>query len=156
MKYINHKSFTFVSIFLTIASSTLLNSSRPALADAPDYTTEWAGTWANQNSNTSGITRFVLVPNGAHKFNVHVFGKCHPTDCDWGTTDMITYPRQDGYYFYGTANYAQDFKNSSLIFTLAEGPVILESFNRFLDNSGRRNYYTREQFTHITSVQPRH
>lgn len=149
---INFKSFALASIFFTIASSTMLSLSLPALADAPDYTTEWSGTWVNQNSNTSGITRFVLVPNGSHKFKVHVYGKCHPTDCDWGTTEMITYARQDGYYFYGTANYAQGFKNTALIFTLAEGPVVLESFNQFLDNSNRRNYYTREQFTHIAPV----
>jgi hypothetical protein len=153
---INFKQFAIASIFLTSASSTMLSFSRPAVADAPNYTTEWTGTWVNQNSNTSGITRFVLIPNGAHKFKVRVFGKCHPTDCDWGVTEMTTYARQDGYYFYGTANYAQGFKNSELIFTLAEGSVVLESFNHFLDNSGRQNYYTRDQFTHSTSVLPRH
>lgn len=139
------------SVFLSLVGSTMLISSLPALADAPDYTTEWSGTWVNQNPSTSGITKFVVVPDGIHKFKVRVFGKCHPTDCDWGTTEMITYKRQDSYYFYGTANYAQGFKNTVLTFTLAEGPVVLESFNRFLDNSGRENYYTRDQFSHVTA-----
>ncbi len=150
---INLKPFV-AGIFLTFTSSTMLISSLPALADAPDYTTEWSGTWVNQNPNTSAITKFVIVPDGVHKFKVRVFGKCHPTDCDWGTTEMITYKRQDGYYFYGTANYAQGFKNTALIFTLAEGPIVLESFNRFLDNSGRQNYYSREQFAHVNSKKP--
>jgi hypothetical protein len=149
-KNLNFKPLV-ASAFLTLISSSMLISSLPALADAPDYTTEWSGTWVNQNPNTSGITKFVVVPDGAHKFKVRVFGKCHPTDCDWGTTEMITYKRQDGYYFYGTANYAQGFKNTVLTFTLAEGPVVLESFNRFLDNSGRQNYYTRDQFSHVTA-----
>ncbi len=121
-----------------------------ARADAPDYTTEWTGTWINTDTNTSNITRFVVTPTGNHKFKVQVYGKCHPTDCAWGNAEMVTYKRSDGYYFYGIANYKMNFKKTTLFFTLAEGPVVLQTFNQFTDRSQRENYYTSDQFQRIS------
>jgi hypothetical protein len=46
-------------------------------------TPPYVGNWANENSQTRGITRFdIRQQNG--KLFVHMWGKCHPTDCDWG------------------------------------------------------------------------
>lgn len=54
------------------------------------------GNWQNTDSNTRSLTqmrlRFVCqdqILNGepyppGPPWYVHVFGKCHPTDCDWG------------------------------------------------------------------------
>ena len=55
------------------------------------------GQWSNIDSNTRGITRvnvrFICqdqILNGVPccppgpEFYVHIYGKCHPTDCDWG------------------------------------------------------------------------
>jgi hypothetical protein len=56
---------------------------------------EEEGNWANTDSNTNSITRIQLrfvcqdqILNGqpyppGPPWYVHVFGKCHPTDCDW-------------------------------------------------------------------------
>ena len=53
------------------------------------------GAWVNLNPNTRSITRVVLrftcqdqVLNGqpfppGPPWHVHIFGKCHPIDCDW-------------------------------------------------------------------------
>jgi hypothetical protein len=41
------------------------------------------GTWINQDPNTGGNTRFEIDEAGGAVV-VHAFGKCHPTDCDWG------------------------------------------------------------------------
>jgi hypothetical protein len=66
------------------------------------------GTWRNINPNTPGITRVDLTVAGCGDadfcdvetgicttqpttYTIGVYGKCHPTDCDWGartTTDM--------------------------------------------------------------------
>lgn len=57
---------------------------------------EEPGSWVNVDANTSAITkakvRFQcqdLVINGelyppGFPYYIHLFGKCHPTDCDWG------------------------------------------------------------------------
>lgn len=54
------------------------------------------GNWQNTDPNTRSLTRINLrfvcqdqVLNGqlyppGPPWYVHVFGKCHPTDCDWG------------------------------------------------------------------------
>jgi hypothetical protein len=127
-----------------------LEISPSTLADAPDYTTEWTGTWINKDPNTKGITRFVLAPIAKHRFKLQVFGKCHPTDCSWGSAEMVTYQGIDGYYFYGTAAYNLKFKKTILFLTLAEGPIVLQTLNQFKDKSDRPNFYTSEQFQRIS------
>lgn len=42
------------------------------------------GTWVNDNPNTGGLTRLLITQNG-NSVSVHAFGKCSPTDCDWGS-----------------------------------------------------------------------
>ena len=42
------------------------------------------GTWISSDSNTGGITRLVVYQE-ADQLYVHAWGKCHPTDCDWGS-----------------------------------------------------------------------
>lgn len=54
------------------------------------------GSWVNADANTNSITRIELrfvcqdqILNGepyppGPPWYIHVFGKCHPTDCDWG------------------------------------------------------------------------
>ena len=41
------------------------------------------GTWVNQNPNTANNTRLVITQNDS-ELKVHAWGKCSPTDCDWG------------------------------------------------------------------------
>lgn len=41
------------------------------------------GLWVNRDPNTRGITKLEIEQDGA-QFRVHAWGKCHPTDCDWG------------------------------------------------------------------------
>ena len=47
---------------------------------------QFIGTWFNDDVNTSGITRVMIDMDGP--LFVHPFGKCHPTDCDWGTLSV--------------------------------------------------------------------
>jgi hypothetical protein len=43
------------------------------------------GEWKNTNPSTINNTRFVISGNNTL---VRVFGKCSPTDCDWGNTSL--------------------------------------------------------------------
>ncbi|MEK7311223.1 MAG: NBR1-Ig-like domain-containing protein [Chloroflexota bacterium] len=45
---------------------------------------DWAGTWVNTNAGTNNITRIIITASGS-QLSVHPFGKCTPSDCDWGT-----------------------------------------------------------------------
>jgi hypothetical protein len=66
------------------------------------------GSWHNIDPNTNSITRVdvqwgcadqVLCPVGGACYSpvgsIRVFGRCHPTDCDWGT--RTTYAENDGW-----------------------------------------------------------
>jgi hypothetical protein len=46
--------------------------------------TQYSGTWINNDSGTSGVTR-IIISNAGQTLSVHPYGKCSPTDCDWGT-----------------------------------------------------------------------
>jgi cytochrome c biogenesis protein CcmG, thiol:disulfide interchange protein DsbE len=44
------------------------------------------GSWTNVSSETSGVTQ-VVVRHENNRTIVHVWGSCHPIDCDWGEVD---------------------------------------------------------------------
>ncbi|SRR5579883_732078 len=85
----------------------------PAFAAPSDF----IGTWVNTNPNTRGITRFIVTSAGNNKLNLQVFGKCHPADCDWGKTTLVTYGSnvQDPNHRFASANYNPGFAQNLLI-----------------------------------------
>ncbi|MEH2009293.1 hypothetical protein [Nostoc sp.] len=135
-----------------IAASGILTTAliSPALAVPADF----IGTWVNKDANTSNITRLVITSGGSNKLKIQVFGKCHPSDCDWGTAPLLTYGInvQDTNHKYATANYNKGFANSFLTLGSARQEVLLQGYTQFLDNSGRQNYYSREYFQKQTIV----
>jgi len=44
---------------------------------------DWVGTWTNSNASTADITKITIAANGT-QITIHPYGKCSPTDCDWG------------------------------------------------------------------------
>ena len=53
----------------------------PAVSDP---SVKFIGRWVNENPNTRGVTRFNIFKNNGQLY-VHVWGKCTPQDCDWGS-----------------------------------------------------------------------
>ncbi|QSJ16545.1 hypothetical protein JYQ62_33350 [Nostoc sp. UHCC 0702] len=132
---------------LTLAAASVALTSAlvsPAMAAPADF----IGTWVNKDANTRGVTRLVVTSAGGNQLKIQVFGQCHPTDCDWGTTSLITYGLnvQDSDHKYATADYNKGFANSFLTFSATGKEVMLQGYTQFLDNSGRQNYYSREYF----------
>lgn len=86
-----------------------LNFQAYVLKDAPNqYFTEYTGYWDNEDHNTRGITK-VIVLEGSNQ--LRLFGSCVPRDCDWGFTDLI--PIEGGY----TAYYDQGFATRDVTVT---------------------------------------
>lgn len=50
---------------------------------------KFLGYWANEDKDTNSITKVDIAKVG-NDIVVHMWGKCHPDDCDWGisTTDI--------------------------------------------------------------------
>ena len=93
------------SLVLTLALC-LLAMSLPQLALAQCSAPFEQGKWINNDSATRGITRIEVTfscndqvlcgvdENGkvtcstpGAPFRLHLWGKCHPSDCDWGPVD---------------------------------------------------------------------
>jgi hypothetical protein len=45
---------------------------------------QYVGNWYNDDAATLGITK-IFITNSGQTLYVHPYGKCTPTDCDWGT-----------------------------------------------------------------------
>lgn len=58
-------------------------SPSPTETASPTTTASFAGTWVSKDPNTRGNTKFVITQDDAD-VKVHAWGKCTPTDCDWG------------------------------------------------------------------------
>jgi hypothetical protein len=110
---------------------------------------DFIGTWVNTDYNSSGITKLVISQSGRN-LNIQVFGQCQPTDCDWGTTELVTYGDnvQDRNHLFATASYDKNFAETLLTIKLTQGgnKINLESFTEFTDNSNRQNYFSQAQF----------
>ncbi|MFB9995324.1 hypothetical protein ACFFLM_25590 [Deinococcus oregonensis] len=112
-------------------------------------TSDFVGTWTNTNAATRGITRLILTPNGDGTLNVQVFGKCQPTDCDWGKAGVLTYGTSvsDTDHWLGSAVYPKGFSNTMLVMNLFPNKTLsVQSLTQFVDKSGRQNYASREVF----------
>ncbi len=107
---------------------------------------QFSGYWKNVDPNTAGVTTLEIGVSGAD-VTVHAWGKCHPTDCDWGDA----YPS----HAYGpsvgsdlvfealaiSAVWTTDFSETLMIVRPAEGDHLqADVYTRFTDGSGRTAY----------------
>jgi hypothetical protein len=118
-----------------LAVAAIVTIAGPASAN-PDF---FFGHWNNTHPNTNNITRIVIHPDSSGYIKVHAFGQCHPTDCDWGTTD--------GKYENGfldekiKAEFNSGFSLTKLIVhRTPAGDLTYEAHTKFTDGSGRAPY----------------
>jgi hypothetical protein len=115
-----------------------------------------AGQWVSTNAATRGLTRAEVqvgccdqvlngVPVCSPPDSVHLFGRCHPSDCDWGTVSgHLQSP--DGRSL--QLVYNQGFARKTVrIDALANGNLRARVFTDFTD-PGRRDYNMIEIMRH--------
>ncbi len=123
----------------------------------PQY---FVGTWVNTDSNTRGITRIIVNSAKEGSLSLQVFGQCHPTDCDWGVTRLVTYGAsvQDTDHTQATATYHQGFANNLLTLQVKksdqDNSIYLHSFTQFTDGSNRQNYAYQASFRRAIRLPP--
>ena len=101
------------------------------------YTTaDFTGHWVNKNSE-AGVTR-AEIQQRLDKLVVHMWGKCHPTDCDWGMEETAASSANDGsiqlVWNPGFSIRRQELR------ILDDGRLGVFSKTEFTDNSGRPSY----------------
>lgn len=143
-------------VLATAAGLTLgAEPARALCAVAPEE-----GTWVNLNTNTRGLTRVVLKacqPITQCSGNVctitydagwlmRVYGKCSPTDCDWGpvTAQQFANRQIRGYYNQG---FAKRYVHAWLP-TPQSSKLIVRWRTDFVDPS-RTDYQRQEYFKKV-------
>lgn len=132
------------NILIAAILTSALSLQPTALAAPADF----VGTWVNARPTTNGITRINLTSNADGTLIVQVFGRCHPSDCDWGSAKVLTYGANvsDSNHFTATAVYTKGFANTILVMNLRGKTMTVQALTQFVDGSGRQNYNTTETF----------
>jgi hypothetical protein len=124
----------------------------PAYATMNDFT----GTWVNTNSNTKAATR-VIVKRVTNGVTLQVFGKCHPSDCDWGVVNAEVYGPSVSQNAVAnaravSATYDKSYAQTIVVLTRAGSHLRGTFLTRFTDNSGRASYVRTETFKRAAGI----
>lgn len=105
------------------------------------------GNWVNTDQATRGIIRLSLSSQDG-VFKVQAFGACSPVACDWGVvageiySDGIDSEMAVGFQ----AFYKFQFMETMLAAYLNKRILVVDSYSRFTDGSGRSRYFSRDHF----------
>ena len=130
MKSIHHKIIGFALGFLFLAQLRVIGQDGKASG--------FIGEWTNKDFKTRSITR-VHIRQDSSKTIVHVWGRCHPKECDWGgATATIKGSALAVTWEHGFSVVTQE------LILLPDGGLQLSAHTHFTDNSGRKDYDTKE------------
>jgi hypothetical protein len=102
----------------------------------------FVGEWCNKDFASPGLTRVRIRQDGA-KLIAHMWGRCHPTECDWGDANAAI--EQDGKVL--SVTWEKNFKTEVQTLTLlADGSLQLEAHTHFTDKSGRADHDSKYAF----------
>ena len=129
-------------MFALMAALSVAFLTGPTLALGYD---DFNGSWRNDDPSASDLTRVVVNQSGG-TYRVRAFGKCHPSDCDWGEVGATIYSDSAASSSASSrleliATYRTGFSESILILDDQSGNRVGYSlYTRFTDRSGRRAY----------------
>jgi hypothetical protein len=82
----------------------------PGITTSASSNNSFEGQWVNLNPHTTTITKMSIGSRGSQMV-IHAWGKCEPTDCDWGTQAGLLVGQTL------TVNWNQGFVNRKMTFT---------------------------------------
>lgn len=118
---------------------------------------KFAGKWKNVDPNTRGLTTLNIEVKGT-RVRIQAFGKCHPTDCAWGSAAGTVYAPSVESSMVEAAQalstiYITSFSQVILIIRPAENDQIeVEKLTKFTDESGRANTRYVEKMSRVETV----
>lgn len=105
------------------------------------------GTWLNTNAATRGILRAVLACKG-REIVLRILASDAPENYDWGETvaDIFAADSSSTEAMAFNAFYDFGFMETQLQGHVRQGVLIIAKFDKFKDDSGRSNYFSKEFF----------
>jgi hypothetical protein len=124
-----------------------MRADEQATAETPINPQPLLGTWLNTNGSTQGIRKAVLEAKG-QEVVVRVFASGNPDPFDWKETTASLFATDAGSSeaMAFSAFYDFGFMETQLQAHVRQGVLIIAKFDRFKDNSGRSNYFSKEFF----------
>jgi hypothetical protein len=105
------------------------------------------GIWVNENPETADITRVIIGVEG-NSASVHAFGRCVPTDCDWGTVSANTSAWTSAQTVTATWNFG--FKVATQTITwLTANRIRVSTFHDYTVEDGRTDQTITEFFNFL-------
>jgi hypothetical protein len=120
-----------------------------AIAPGRDGVGMLGGVWANEDVRTGSITR-VEIRSRWPGIEVKMWGRCQPTDCDWGSPS--SYDRSAAASGQMNLVWRPRFavKNQDLKL-LPDGRLEIVTHTHFTDNSRRRDYDSKDYFRKVAA-----
>lgn len=105
------------------------------------------GDWNNIDNESSGVTR-LTISEAEGGWTVHAWGKCHPSDCDWGVVELrfLGDSIRDKSPKYGYAYWDNGFSETHLILKAGAEELSADFYTIFKDASDRANYRSFYRF----------
>jgi hypothetical protein len=105
------------------------------------------GTWLNTNVTTQGVTTAMLSRKG-EKIVVRIVAAGDLEPSDWGEAmaSLFATDASSSEAMAFSAFYDFGFMETQLQAHVRQGVLIIAKFDRFKDNSGRSNYFSKEFF----------
>ena len=121
---------------------------RENVVKGADYSPQdFVGYWINDDISTHNITKIFISISGDY-FQVHAFGKCHPTDCDWGISTAKLSDANNGVL---NVKWVFSSTTENLTIKLIErNHFEVTDSCHFTDNSGRVDSTITEYFTKVS------
>lgn len=109
---------------------------------------EFIGSWRNLDPDTRHITK-VQIRMENNEIFIHMWGKCHPEDCDWGEEKPESYDSKSRTIF---MTWKTGFSIiSQQINLLSDGNLQVNSHTHFIDESNRADYDSLSIFYKVTN-----
>jgi len=106
----------------------------------------FVGKWMPVKKDT-GLTRLEITGKG-EKLRIQAWGKCEPTDCDWGAVPLYLLGESVSAKElpYGFATWDHKFKVAHMALYLDKNELVVATYDIFTDDSGRSNYRSLARF----------
>ncbi len=124
----------FAALIAIGALNAAADEPRIPIESRSDHTapSPFVGQWCNKDFNTGGVTRVHFRQEG-DKLLAHMWGRCHPSECDWGKETATL--ADDGSV---SLTWNQGFCiTTQKLKLLADGTLELANHTHYTDNSGR-------------------
>ncbi|MFT5168435.1 MAG: hypothetical protein ACI8P3_003678 [Saprospiraceae bacterium] len=108
---------------------------------------ELIGRWINTKEDTGQILETSITKDG-DRFYIQIIAPCDPVPFDWGRTPIEIYYSGGKSKIVGglSGHYDFGFMETDIVCMIKYGILVVMTYNRFKDDSGRSNYVLREFF----------